>query len=186
MNRHTLRSLRGMSVVFVLGVLGVASVGAQQRPVTAGRMVVLLFDVGAMQPDDLRRAAESSVKFVDEVMTGTDLVSVVTIGSRLNVITDFTSNAAELKAALGTVGSTATNADVASSDVRLRALKTLCETLAPIQQKKAVLYFSSGMQRTGDDNGIEVREATGTCNRGNVSIYPVDARGLTAATGKAL
>ena len=32
----------------------------------------------------------------------------------------------------------------------------------------------------GEDNQIEQRSAINTCNRGNTSIYPVDARGLTA------
>ena len=64
--------------------------------------------------------------------------------------------------------------------MRLRALKTLCQELAPIQQKKALLYFSAGMSRSGDDNQIELRSATSTCNRGNVSIYAVDTRGLQA------
>jgi hypothetical protein len=59
-------------------------------------------------------------------------------------------------------------------------LKTVCQELAPIQQKKALLYFSAGMSRSGDDNQIELRSATSTCNRGNVSIYAVDTRGLQA------
>ena len=183
MYRHTVRSFRGMWVVVALGALGVVAVGAQQPE---RRMVVLLFDVGTMRPDELRRAAEASVKYVDQAMMGADLVSVVTVGTRLDVLSDFTSNAAELKATLGTVGSSAAGADASSNSVRIRALKTLCETLAPIQQRKAVLFFSTGMQRTGDDNGIELREATNTCNKSNVSIYPVDARGLTAVTDKPL
>ena len=46
-----------------------------------------------------------------------------------------------------------------NNDVRLRALKTLAETLAPIEQKKAILYFSAGMQRSGEDNQVELRAA---------------------------
>ena len=55
-------------------------------------MLVLLFDVSSMQPEDIQRAVEESMKYVDESMANADLVAVVTIGSRLNVLTDFTSN----------------------------------------------------------------------------------------------
>src|SRR5678816_2873504 len=67
-----------------------------------------------------------------------------------------------------------------NNDVRLRAIKTLCSTIAPLQQRKAMMYFSAGMSRSGDDNQIELNAATNTCRRGNVLIYPVDSRGLQA------
>jgi hypothetical protein len=67
-----------------------------------------------------------------------------------------------------------------NNDVRLRALKTLAETLAPIEQKKAIVYFSAGMQRSGQDNQIELRAAINSAVRANVSIYPIDTRGLQA------
>jgi VWFA-related protein len=178
------------------------------------RMIVLLFDTSSMQPENVQQAVESGLKYVEDDMGPADLVAVVTIGSRLNVLTDFTSSKEDVQAALqslaysdgleidptsvaavataateeaaATEGETTTEADAFeefNNDVRLRALKTLCETVAPIQQKKAVLYFSAGMQRSGDDNQIELRAATNACNRGNVSLYPVDARGLQAMVG---
>ena len=67
-----------------------------------------------------------------------------------------------------------------NNDVRLRALKTLAEALAPIEQKKAILYFSAGMQRSGQDNQVELRAAINAAVRANVSIYPIDTRGLQA------
>jgi VWFA-related protein len=70
--------------------------------------------------------------------------------------------------------------DTFNNDVRLRALKTLAEALQPIQQKKAILYFSSGMQRSGTDNQVELRAAVNAALRANAAIYPVDSRGLQA------
>ena len=70
--------------------------------------------------------------------------------------------------------------DTFNNDVRLRAIKTLADALAPLQQKKAILYFSSGMQRSGTDNQIELRAAVNAAVRANVQIYPVDSRGLQA------
>jgi len=67
-----------------------------------------------------------------------------------------------------------------NNDLRLRALRTLAESLAPIEQKKAILYFSGGMPRSGQDNQIELRSAINAAVRSNVSIYPIDTRGLQA------
>jgi VWFA-related protein len=185
----------------------------ERAPDVAGvmnrRMIAILFDVSSMQPDDVQRAVEDARDWVSEKMTGADLVALITIGTRLNVLTDFTSSREDALAALqslayneGTevdpqsVATAATEAEAAAADtettteadafqefnndVRLRALKTVCQELAPIQQKKALLYFSAGMRRSGDDNQIELRNATSTCNRGNVSIYAADTRGLQA------
>lgn len=68
--------------------------------------------------------------------------------------------------------------DTFNNDVRLRALTTLASALTPIQQKKAILYFSSGMARNGSDNQVELRKAVNAAVRANVAIYPADARGL--------
>jgi VWFA-related protein len=67
-----------------------------------------------------------------------------------------------------------------NNDRRLRAMRVLCTTLSALEQKKALLYFSSGMSRSGSDNQVELRAVTNTCNRANTSIYPVDSRGLSA------
>ena len=183
----------------------VAAVGA---PVLNNqRMITIALDVSSMQPDDVQRAVQDARTWVSEGMTAADLVAIITIGSRISVLTDFTSSKEDALAALQTLAynegtevdpeaiataaseaeasaeEAATEADAFqefNNDVRLRALKTVCQELAPIQQKKALLYFSAGMSRSGDDNQIELRSASSTCNRGNVSIYAVDTRGLQA------
>jgi len=178
--------------------------------VAGRRLITLLFDVSSMQPEDVQRAVDSARKYVDEKMTAADLVAVATVGSALTVLTDFTADRARVAAALGTLAftdGTATEAPVAATaatdeaaneaaeettsteaaeldlfnnDVRLRALKTLAEALAPIEQKKAILYFSAGMQRSGQDNQVELRSAVNAAVRANVVIYPIDTRGLQA------
>ena len=70
--------------------------------------------------------------------------------------------------------------DMFNNDVRLRALKTLAEALSSIEQKKSILYFSAGMQRSGQDNQVELRSPINSAVRANVSIYAVDTRGLQA------
>lgn len=172
------------------------------------RLVVLLFDISSMQPEEVQRAVDSATKYAHDTMAASDLVSVVTIGSTLTVLSDFTDQREEVLAALQSLAysdgtavppvalSTVATDEAAAeadpeaatdegfeafnNDVRLRALKTLADTLAPIEQKKAILYFSAGMQRSGEDNQVELRSAINAAVRGNVAIYPVDSRGLQA------
>jgi VWFA-related protein len=171
------------------------------------RLIVLLFDVSSMQPEEVQRAVESGERYVAEQMSAADLVAVATVASELTVLTDFTSDRAAVAEALralsyaeGTAvapaeaATAATDEDAATADVsaevsefemfnndvRLRLLRALAESLAPIDQKKAILYFSSGMQQRGQDNQVELRAATNAANRANVSIYPIDSRGLQA------
>jgi VWFA-related protein len=174
------------------------------------RLITLVFDVSSMQPEDVQRAVDAARKYVDETMSAADLVAVATVGSTLSVLTDFTGDRAAVTAALGTLAfteGTATEAPAASTtatdeaaaaadeeatstdaaeldmfnnDVRLRALKTLAEALSPIEQKKSILYFSAGMQRSGQDNQVELRSAINAAVRGNVAIYAIDTRGLQA------
>jgi hypothetical protein len=77
-----------------------------------------------------------------------------------------------------TVDASAQELDSFNNDVRLRGIKTICDGLLSIQQHKAILYFSSGMSRNGQDNAVESRAAENACSRANTSINPVDARGL--------
>ncbi len=172
------------------------------------RLVVLLFDISSMQPEEVQRAVDSAIEYAQEQMTAADLVSVVTVGSTIDVLTDFTADREALLSALqglaysdGTAvppvsaetvateeaeaeaEATATDEtgfETFNNDLRLRALKVIADTLAPIDQKKAIVYFSAGMGRAGEDNQVELRAATNAAVRGNAAIYPVDTRGLQA------
>ena len=55
------------------------------------RMIVLLFDIAALQPDDLRRGTAAALTWVSDSMTASDMTAVATIGSRLNVVKALTS-----------------------------------------------------------------------------------------------
>jgi VWFA-related protein len=180
--------------------------------VNGHRLITLLFDTSSMQPEDVQKAADSAIKWVETQMSPADLVAVASIGSTLQVLADFTSNKEDVHAVLSsfsaaegtafaavdsstaatdeatnnatddttTVDQSAQELDTFNNDVRLRALRTLADALKPIQQKKAIIYFSSGMQRNGTDNQVELRAAVNSAVQANVSIYPVDARGLQA------
>lgn len=169
------------------------------------RLTLLLFDVSSMEPEDVQRAVDSAIDYVNGQMGSEDLVAVATVSSTLDVLTDFTGDRQAVAAALGLLATTdgtavptaaaatlatdeaadaaagdATEFDSFNNDARLRALRLVAEALAPIEQKKAVIYFSAGMERSGEDNQVELRAATNAAVRANVSIYPIDTRGLQA------
>ncbi len=79
-----------------------------------------------------------------------------------------------------TVDQSSQELDSFNNDVRLRGIKTICDALQPVEQRKALVYFSSGMSRNGADNQVELRSAENACKRANVAIDTVDARGLQA------
>ena len=170
------------------------------------RLIVLFFDLSAMQPDEIDRAATAAENYVDKQMAPADLVSVVSLGSSLKVNQDFTSDHDQLKKALkmfntgsgegyaeGTTGTTEGTPDTAQSftvddteynifntDRRLEALRSVAEQLSHISQRKSLIYFSSGMDRTGIENQSELRAAINAAVRSNLAVYSMDIRGLQA------
>ncbi len=170
------------------------------------RIVVLFFDLTSMQPEEIERAVQAAQKFVDKQMTPSDMVAVISLASSLQVNQDLTSDHDLLDKALarmnpssgggfdeGLTGDTEGTADTAqpftpddteynifNTDRRLEALQSLADSLSRIEQKKSVIYFSSGMDKTGIENQSQLRNAINRAVRGNVAIYPMDMRGLQA------
>jgi VWFA-related protein len=170
------------------------------------RLIVLFFDLSAMEPDEIDRAITSAVDYVDTQMVPADLVAIVSLGSALQVNQDFTMDHDLIKKQLlafgtgsgqgfeeGSTGSTEGTPDTAqpftvddteynifNTDRRLEALRSVAERLSHVQQKKALIYFSSGMDRTGIENQSELRAATNAAVRANLAIYTMDMRGLQA------
>jgi VWFA-related protein len=64
------------------------------------RMLVLFFDLTSMQTDDVLRARDAALKFIQKQMSKADLVGVVTYGVRLSVWADFTNDRAMLEKAI--------------------------------------------------------------------------------------
>jgi VWFA-related protein len=170
------------------------------------RLMVLFLDLSSLESDDSDRAVDSAKNFVTKQMTPADLVSIVSFDTSLKVVQDFSSDKKLLLSALdkiagnegtgqeaGTTGSSEGTPDDAGSfvaddtdynifntDLRLQALSTIAKNLAGIDQKKSILYFSSGMTKTGVENQAQLRAAVNSAVRSNVSIYAVDSRGLEA------
>src|SRR5262245_1036198 len=82
-----------------------AAVDAANGPLTSDevaghRVWVLLFDTSSMQPEDVQKAADSAVKWAKEKMSPADLVAIASIGSTLQILTDFTTDQAKVLATL--------------------------------------------------------------------------------------
>ena len=170
------------------------------------RLIVLFFDLSAMEPDEIDRSVTSAVQYVNKQMAPADLVAIVSLGSSLIVNQDFTADRDLLKKELlafntgagqgfeeGSSGSTEGTPDTGQSftvddtefnifntDRRLEAIRSVAERLSHLQQKKSLIYFSSGMDRTGIENQSELRAATNAAVRSNLAIYTMDIRGLQA------
>jgi VWFA-related protein len=74
-----------------------------------------------------------------------------------------------------------TELNIFNTDRKLGAIEVVSRTLKNIPGKKILVYFSNGIRQTGTDNQSQLRASVDAANRGNVSIYTVDARGLQAS-----
>jgi VWFA-related protein len=170
------------------------------------RMIILFFDLSSMQPEDVDNAAAAALNYLDKQMAPADLVAVVSLGDDLTVNQDFTSDKTLLRNAIrsfnsgagqgfeeGSTGTTEGTADTGGSftaddteynifntDRRLEALRSIAAALSHVEQKKSLIYISSGMERTGVENQSELRAAVNAAVRANLSIYTMDIRGLQA------
>ncbi len=179
---------------------------AQDSAIKDRRLMVLFFDLSAMQPDEIERSSTAAQNYLDKQMSPADLVAIVSLGSAIMVNQDFTADREKLRSVLqalnvgagagyelGATGTTEGTPDNANSfavddteynifntDHRLQAIRVIADQLASVPQKKSLIYFSSGMQRTGIENQSELRAATNAAVLANMSIYTLDIRGLQA------
>ena len=208
-------TLPSMETQTVLGTIAQpAAPGAAARPAAAEarpivdmkdrRLIVLFYDLGSMQPDEVTRAVQSGRDYVEKKISPADILAVASLTTSLSIDQDFTTDRDALLAALNRLspveGSTAAasadaetapdtgNSFVAddsefnifNTDRRLDALRSIADVLAGIEQKKSVIYFSGGVTQSGMDNQAAMRTLIDRAVRANVSIYAADTRGLAA------
>jgi len=170
------------------------------------RLMVLFFDFSSMEPEEIDRAVDAAKKFISTKMQPADLIAVVSLASNLQVNLDFSDDRSKLQWVLtafssgqgqgfdnGTTGSAEGAAETGGSftaddtdyntfnaDRKLIALQSVMKTLGVIPQKKSIIFFSNGITQQGVDNQSALRAATAAAVKANVSIYPMDIRGLQA------
>ena len=52
--------------------------------------------------------------------------------------------------------------------------------LRPLPEQKSLIYFASGLRLNGTDNQAQLRATVNAAIRANVTLNPIDARGLVA------
>ena len=171
------------------------------------RLMVLFFDFSSMPPEDQIRAQKAAIQFLEQQLTPVDVVSILAFTSKLHVLQEFTGDrerllevvrsfrigeASELAGEAAT-GETETDEagalftadesefNIFNTDRKLGALESAAKRLASVPEKKALVYFSSGVGKTGSENQSQLRSTINAAVRANISFYPVDARGLTAS-----
>jgi VWFA-related protein len=166
------------------------------------RLLVLYFDSTAMPPADQMRAYSSALKFIDSQMQPADLIAIMTFaGGAVRVKQDFTGDRAQLREVVETLiygddkdgDGIPDNADIGTAfgqddaefsilntDRQLSALQTAATMLRSLPEQKSLVYFASGLRLNGVDNQAQLRATTNAAIRANVSLFPIDARGLVA------
>src|SRR5687767_10705664 len=166
------------------------------------RLIILYFDMTAMNPNDSMRAFAAAQKFLQSQMDPSVLMSIMAFqGAAVRVKTDFTDDRAKLDEVLlrliygddldgdgfpdnpeqGTAfGQDDAEFNVFNTDRQLSALQTAMSMLRPLPERKTLVYFSSGLRLNGTDNHAQLRATTNAALRANVSIHAIDARGLVA------
>jgi len=168
------------------------------------RLLVLYFDFQGMPVEDQIRAQEGALKFLTTQMTAADRVAIMSYTGQLKVLHDFSDDrdslirtvkglvlgeASEMANVVSDESAEDTGAaftadesefNIFNTDRQLTALGQALKMLASLPEKKALVYFASGVARSGIDNDAQLRATINTALRSNVSIYPVDARGLVA------
>jgi VWFA-related protein len=170
------------------------------------RLLALYFDMTAMPPPDQLRALDAATKFIKKQMTPADLVAIIQYaGGSVQVAQDFTADRERLLGIIQTMivgdgeGIDAAAADASSADTgaafgqddsefnifttdrQLSALQTAAKMLGNLNEKKALLYFASGLTLNGVDNQAQLHATVNAAIRAGVSIWAIDARGLVAS-----
>ena len=170
------------------------------------RLMVLFFDMTSMPIQDQIRAQTAAQKFLKTQMTPSDLMAIMAFTSDLKVLQDFTDDRDALAKVikgltigegsdLAVDGSTGadneedvgaaytaddTEFNIFNTDRKLAALESAARMLGSLSEKKALIYFASGVSKTGVDNEAQLRATINSAVRNNVSFWPIDARGLVA------
>ncbi len=168
------------------------------------RLLAIYFDMSAMPVPDQLRALTSARTFIQKQMTKADLLAVMKFeGGSVRVMQDFTDDRETLYTVIDKMiaaegqGFDETDPDTAAdtgaafgqddgefnllnTDRQLAALQTAVKMLGTLNEKKAMMYFASGMRLNGVDNQAQMRATVNSAVKANVSLFPIDARGLVA------
>jgi VWFA-related protein len=165
------------------------------------RLLVFYFDGSAMSPPDQIRAYTNALKYIDTQMMPSDLIAIMAFqDGAVSVKTDFTDDKNALREVIqiliygddqnndgipdhpegSAFGQNEAEFNIFNTDRQLAALQTAVSMLRPLPEQKTLLYFASGLRLNGADNQAQLRATVNAAIRANVTLNPIDARGLVA------
>jgi VWFA-related protein len=170
------------------------------------RLMIFYLDFSSMGIPEQLRAQEAALDYAAKHITKDDLVAILLYTSQVQVLTDFTADRDVINSILkalpiGEMSELAGLADtddangedtgaafvadetefnIFNTDQKLAAIEQAARMLAPLPEKKALIYFSAGVNKTGIDNQAQLEATINAAVKANVAIYPIDARGLMA------
>jgi VWFA-related protein len=151
------------------------------------RLVVLYFDMTSMQSPDQLRALEAAQVFIGTQMSAVDMLCLMrNAGGGVEVLQDFTADRGRLLSVVATLaaevtgGAKAGSADsgltIPTADSQLAALRAAAKMLGGLNEKKGLVYISSGLNLIGTDNQAMLRATVLDALRAGVSIWPRNTR----------
>ena len=166
------------------------------------RYLILFFDNSTMAAPDQIQARSAATKFIAANAGPDRLMAVVDFGGSLRIVQNFTANADVLRAAVSGVKNSSVDPNapgpgvpvtIASTGLSslgnaeadfgarsmLLAVRSLAKNLRTIPGRKMVVLFSGGFPLT-QENQSELTATIDACNKSNVAVYALDARGLVA------
>jgi VWFA-related protein len=168
------------------------------------KLLVLYFDTASMFGGDLIRAYLNARKYVEVNMSPGDVMAIMEYkGGAVRVRVDFTDDRPRLievinkmiygedqdgdgfpdNPELGTAfGQDDAEFNLFNTDRQLAALQNAIAMLKPFPEQKTLIYFSSGVRLNGADNMAQQRATENAAIKANVTLNPIDARGLVALT----
>ena len=170
------------------------------------RLMIFYLDFSSMAVAEQLRAQDAALDYLNKFITKDDLLAIILYTSTPVVLSDFTDDrdvltnvirqlpigeASEL-AGLADTGddngqdtgaafvADETEFNVYNTDKSLNAIGQVAKMLKSFPEKKALIYFSSGVTRTGMENDAQLEATVNLAEKANMAIFPIDARGLMA------
>lgn len=154
--------------------------------------ILLLFDDASIASGDQMNARQAAARFLDKNTGPNRHIAIAEFTGTLKITQNFTTDAERLKKVVGSVrqpvfeGETVTASSPLSRAMTdfqvansLGALRALAQGLARIPGRKTIVLFSAGFMLDAQTRP-ELTAAIDACNKANVAVYPIDARGLVA------
>jgi VWFA-related protein len=182
---------------------GVAAPRAREARYRDYRLLVFYFDMAGMAQADQFRAFAGANTFLSSQMGAADLVAVMEYrGSAVRLRQDFTDDREHLRRVVfelfngkdkdgdglsdvmyegSDFGQNRGEFNFLRTDRQLAGLQTAIDMLKVVPQRKTLMYFVSGLTLSGLDNQAQLSATINAAIRSNVSVNPIDARGLVAA-----